>query len=183
MIKTMLCDIDGVCADFLSEWLRWYNIDFDDNLKPSDITKWGIEEFVKPTCGGKILDYLKNPCLYDNVKPIKDALWGVNYLRGIGIYVCFVTVSPREIAYRKLDWLNENGFEVDKDDYFETAKKSWINADLMLDDNYENVMGFPNLSVLLQQPHNLGAKNCLVAKDWKDFINLVDSYDKVECEL
>ena len=51
-------DVDEVVADLISEWLRRYNVKWNDTLKPEDIHGWAISDFVKPECGKAIYHLL-----------------------------------------------------------------------------------------------------------------------------
>src|SRR5690625_2202655 len=65
---TILCDVDGVVADLLTEWVRRYNAKYDDDLSPEDITEWEMHRNVKPECGTDIHNFLRMPNLYSMVE-------------------------------------------------------------------------------------------------------------------
>ena len=170
--KIIFCDIDDVVADLLSEWLRWYNLDYDGCLTPKDIHEWDLSKRVKQSCGIKIYDYLNNPAIYDNVKPIQYSLYGVNQLRQFGYRVIFATATPRTTPYRKFDWLEEHGFKPEMKDYIEIRDKSLLNGDILLDDKVENVSNFKGKGVLFNQPHNEYYLFPITrVNGWKDFIH------------
>ena len=75
------CDVDGVVANLTKPWLARYNKDWNDNLKIKDIEGWGIQDYVKPECGLKIFNYIKDPSLYDEVLPFSGALNFINTLK------------------------------------------------------------------------------------------------------
>lgn len=150
-------DVDGVVADLDKAWLERYNRDYQDNVQPSDLKRWAIHEFVKAECGKKIYDYLDDRSLYDDVLPVPGALEGVNELRTRGHRVIFVTSSPSKSGGRKREWLVEHGFLQHRHielDYFECSDKTLIKADMLIDDGFHNVAGFPRFAVLFNRPWN-----------------------------
>ena len=58
---TVAVDVDDVCADLLTEWLYRYNLEYEDNLTVADVDRWDLSEQVKPECGKKIYNYLRDP--------------------------------------------------------------------------------------------------------------------------
>jgi len=150
--KIIAVDVDDVCADLVTEWLRLYNLDFKDNLKREDITNWHIHEFVKPECGEKIYEYVETKSIYDNVAQIKDSLKGVTILKTIG-RVIFVTASTNGASGRKYLWLKDNGYIDSPKDYIECLDKSLIKYDILIDDKYDNIKNSSN-NILFDAPWN-----------------------------
>lgn len=154
-ILTIACDIDGVLANLLLPWLARYNKDYNDNLNPDDISDWYTDKFVKPECGKKIYDYLKDPSLYDECLPYEGSLYMISKLKNIaGCRIVYGTSSPAESYGKKFFWLKEYGFIFDQKDYFETSDKSLIRADVLIDDYWENLLNFTGYGILLERPWN-----------------------------
>lgn len=152
---SVICDIDGVLANIIIPWLKRYNLDYEDNLVPDNITDWNTHLFVKESCGDKIYDYIKDPSLYDEVLPIENALTAVNLLRDQGQRILFVTAFEPGFSYAKYDWLIKYGFLTDKNDYFECNDKKMIKAGCLIDDNIQNVSTFSELGILYSAPWNI----------------------------
>jgi 5'-nucleotidase len=168
-------DVDGVCADLLKTWLNCYNHDYDDNLVPQDILSWDLGQYVKPVCGLKIYDYLKDGRIYDYVDPIRNALAGVSILREKGWRVVFPTTTPIETPFRKFYWLEEHGFKPEKRDYLEIDDKSLLSAgndNLLFDDGTHNVLAFTGFGILFSQPNNLKDNYPFRVRDWDEIMNL-----------
>jgi 5'-nucleotidase len=150
-------DVDEVCADLMSEWLKRYNKSWNDSLKPEDITAWDIEQFVKPECGKKIYGILSQPGFYESVKPFPWALGAVKALRTMG-RVIFVTSCARKTMDDKFDWLVRNGFLSEKreslNDFVACRDKWLIGADYLLDDAVHNVEEFRGTAFLVGHHHN-----------------------------
>jgi 5'-nucleotidase len=165
---TIACDVDGVVADLHSEWVRRYNLLYYDNLTSDDVKSWEIDKYVKPQCGLKVYDILKQPDLYEAVSPIPGALEGINALREDGWRVVFVTSTNLHQNGAKLRWLERHGFlalkyGVSSQDYVETVDKSLIVADVMIDDYQENLRSFNGRRILFTQSHNLAETGFLRA--------------------
>jgi 5'-nucleotidase len=166
-------DVDGVCADLLTNWLRWYNRDYNDDLTVDEITAWDTALFVKPECGTKIYAYLDDPALYDDTLPYYGALETIKVLKTLGHRVIYPTTTPMASSGRKFNWLKQYGFITDKKDYVETSDKSLIRADVLLDDYYKNLDGFVGKKILWSQPWNYDKKedkNYLYAVTWADVV-------------
>lgn len=147
-------DIDGVLARLGEVWIQRYNKDYNDNVSWDDITEWATHKFVKPKCGTKIYDYLKDSKLYDEVQPYEDAYEVVTKLREDGNRVIFPTTTPIESAGAKYYWLQRNNLMPNDRDYIEVKDKTLVRADFLLDDNYNNYKTFPGIGVLRLQPWN-----------------------------
>lgn len=150
-------DIDSTLADLTSVWLDRYNEDYQDRLSYLDLTKWAIHEFVKPECGTKIYNYLKDRSLYDEIEPYNFALETIELIRSLGHRVIFVTSTPPEGGGCKLLWLRRNGFLPEGNtasDYYECHDKSLIRADLLIDDGPHNIEAFPGKAILMERPWN-----------------------------
>lgn len=167
-------DVDQVVADLHTEWFRLYNIDYNDTLTNDDIIEDQIDQFVKAECGIKIRDYLAMHTLYDNIKPINGALEGVQYLRNLGHRIVYASSCVVGTGDDKLNWLVKHGFTKINPEYktcnewVVASDKSWINADIMIDDRPKNIKAFKGVGVVFDAPYN---KNCVAdarMKSWKD---------------
>ena len=146
-------DVDDVLASLVPVWLEAYNKDYNDNLTFDQITAWDITQFVKPECGKKIYDYLE-ASLYDKVQPLTNSFCAVQKAREIGRVIFVTSCIPSHMG-RKFCWLNDHGFDVGRDDYFECSDKSLIFADALIDDNPENLEVFRGqYKVLVDKPWN-----------------------------
>lgn len=164
-------DNDGVMFDLITPWLCGYNIDWKDNLTPSQILEWDIHKFVKPECGMKIYDYLEDPKIYDKVLPVRGALEGIRALREMGYKILFVTHSTKGHAGRKYVLLKDFGMILDDSEYMEAEDKSHAPCDYLLDDYTYNVSSFKSgTGVLFTAPYNKMSIHAPRVNDWSDAI-------------
>jgi 5'(3')-deoxyribonucleotidase len=170
--KTIAVDIDGTIADLEQNWLAWYNRDYNDNIK--FFTEWDTHKLVKPECGLKMYDYLKDPRLYDDVKPIAGAIAVIKKLKGTGYRIVYPTCSPIESFGRKYQWLLDYGFITTIKDYIELNDKSLIRADILVDDRPKNLDDFTGKKILFAQRWNESEKDnpaYLHANNWNEVLD------------
>lgn len=176
----ILLDVDGVVADLNNPWLARYNKDYNDDLTLEDITAWNIAQYTKPECGLKMYDYLEDPTLYDDVKPIEGAIEGVRALRDMGHEVAFVTsCSGPEMCKAKTAWIiDHDGLtpaDEDPMDYIYLVKrKHRIEGDLLLDDYERNLENFKGWQVLFDQPWNRHVSDIKRVTGWSQFLTAID---------
>jgi 5'(3')-deoxyribonucleotidase len=170
-MKTLACDVDDCIFELVPAWLKAYNRDFEDKLELEYITDWNIQRFVDKRCGKKIYNYIKSPDIYNEIKPVKDSLWGVNALKEIGYRVIYVTVNNYGNA--KYDLLLKYGYMKSGKDFVMAEDKSLIKAEALLDDNYDNIIQFPNRGYLLNKPWNENFKYDNRVRGWKDFVKKI----------
>ena len=146
-------DVDGVLADLHPEWLRRYNVEFDDGLVPEDITHWDFHDIVKPECGKRIYEYLTMPDLYDKVLPVPGAMNGVQTLRRAGHRPVFVTSCVKGMTDAKWDWLEHWNLLDSASDLVVAHDKSLINLPVLIDDALHNV-NWARGDILFDAPWN-----------------------------
>lgn len=157
MRRTIAVDVDEVCANLLSEWLRRYNEDYVDSLLPEDVTDWDLSRFVKVP-SERLYAYLQHPTLYAHVHPIEGARGAVCEMRSMGNRVVFVTACQPNTSHQKYDWLHRWGFfkgdDSPEQNFAPVVDKSLIRADYLFDDAPKNVLTFPGHAVLVERAHN-----------------------------
>jgi len=175
----ILCDVDGVVADLLSEWVRRYNAKYDDDLSPEDITEWDMHRNVKPECGTDIHNFLRMPNLYSMVEPIPGALEGIQELRRRGHRVVFVTAAVVGSMDQKARWLKRHGFLTDLNDLIVAQDKSLVQGQVLIDDGAHNIETFPGYALLYKAPHNEQFVWPFRADDWAEVIDQIDEIEHV----
>lgn len=166
--RTILCDVDEVCAALLPEWVRRYNIRWGDDLDCSSVTAWDVCRFVDEECGERVYDILNDPDLYYSVAPVPGALEGVITLRELGYRVVFVSACPPGTMDDKEDWLVRHGFLIDENDYVPARDKGLIRGDLLIDDGPHN-----SPTILFDQPHNRHVLHPYRARSWEEVVEFV----------
>jgi 5'(3')-deoxyribonucleotidase len=169
---TISVDVDDTCADLMSEWLKRYNRDYFDDLSENKILSWDMTQYVKPICGKNIYQYIEDPKIYDEIKPISFSQWGVGELKKIG-RVVFVTSSTLGHAGIKFMWLKKHGFIDKKEDYIECLDKSLISCHYLIDDKYENCKNAYGKGVLYNRTWNCKYDYNPRCNNWKEVVEYI----------
>jgi 5'(3')-deoxyribonucleotidase len=167
------CDIDDVVLNLMNSWLKIYNKEFNDNLKPENITDWDISSFVKPEAKQRIYEYIENKDVFNNAIPIEGALDGISKLKEWGFRIVYVTANnPFNV---KQDWLKRNRFLTENIDFVQAYDKSLIHANYLLDDKFQNCQDFKyGQSWLFSQPWNHKYYFGNRINKWSEFINMIE---------
>ena len=169
----ILCDVDGVVANMLPEWLNLYNFDYSDNICVEDITEWGLHKLVK--CGTKIYEYLWLTNLYDHVRPFAGAVEGIRAIRSMGHRVIFLTSG---LQPAKIEWLNRQSL-LDSvlwrsdPDWIIASDKSLFEGDIMIDDYLKNLDGFKGFPIVFDAPYNRTNDQYLRVKTWFEIVKFI----------
>jgi 5'-nucleotidase len=158
------CDVDGVCADILTPWLKWYNSTYKPITSPflceKDIKEWDMAKAVPPAIGNRIYDYLEIPKIYDNILPMLGSREAIDRLRSQGHRVIFATSTNVFQGGEKLRWLEKHGYLAlyrgFSSDYIECTDKSLLRANLLIDDYPKNLETFIGHKILYAQSYNQG---------------------------
>lgn len=175
-MRTLLIDMDSVICDLMSEWHRRYNKDYNDNLTVDRLQCWNSEKYVKPECGMKIYDYLKEPGLFSNLKPISHAIEVLKRLHN-DYEILIVTSSVSSAFAEKELWVEKYLPFIGKHNIIFTHRKSMVVGDLLFDDAPHNLMEFAatgRLAVAMKYPYN---RDVSVPKvnNWLEFEEFVQT--------
>ncbi|UFT98297.1 5'(3')-deoxyribonucleotidase [Radiobacillus kanasensis] len=177
-MRTLLIDMDSVICDLMTEWHKRYNEDYKDNLHVGKLTSWKSEQFVKPECGKKIYDYLKEPGLFLRLKPLPNAIEVIDRLHK-QFDILIVTSSVSTAFQEKEQWIEEYLPFIGKHNIIFSHRKNMVVGDLLFDDAPHNLEGFLSkgrLAVAMDYPYN---QNISVPRvqNWLDFEQFVLSLD------
>jgi 5'(3')-deoxyribonucleotidase len=173
-------DVDDVVADTMPAWLRLYNFDYNDHLKPTQIKEFGkMERYVKPECGKAIYRYLeRGRFLYDGVQVMPGAVKAVDDMLNAGHRIVFATnVQAQRMYDAKLAWLDMHGFWPDVlcgdlgQDYVAIKDKSLLAADVWIDDRAETVRAVRLMgkrAILFDRPWNRAENYAPRLLAWQD---------------
>lgn len=167
-------DVDGVVADLNTEWLRRINAAQLTTYSVEDITEWDMKCVSRD--GYDVYQHLRDPDLYDHVRPYRGALEAIEVLRDVGHRVVFVTSCSVGKYDAKERWLVRHGFLPDhyvQPDFYPANDKSLIRADVLIDDAPHNLETFPGERILIDQPHNRGDFRFPRARNLVDAVRLV----------
>ena len=168
----LLFDLDGVCCNLMKKWLAVYNRDYNDHLRPEDITSWDWESFVKPECGKRIYHYLNRPGFFADLEPIEGCVESLGRLAAICELVV-VTASPRQAAGDKIAWVRRHLPMVPKGNIVITHRKDLVRGDFMFDDAPKNLRNHPAVRILMDYPYNRHFHDCYRVHSWAEAEQLI----------
>lgn len=187
MPLTIMIDIDGVLNNLDEAILEIYNADSGDNLKPSDITAYHIEEFVKPEYRDDFSKYFLDKRVWRQIKVVDYCQESIRKLWDEGYNIIFVTKTECENLVKKRNWLDRTfpfiGAENISQRLYSAPVKQYIRADVAVDDGLFNLTGDRTyFSICLDKPYNKtddkAIPNFARAYDWCDVYNFVKIIDK-----
>lgn len=176
MAKTILCDLDSILADILTPWLRSYNRDYSDTLTVDRIPSWDFHNIVKPECGTKIYDYLREPGFFENLKPLPGAIEAVQALRSAGHDFLVLTAGAdvEDAATQKVRWCKRY-LDLSPKQVIVTPRKELVRGDVLIDDSpeqikkYRGAWGQAPLILTISYPYNECVRgDCWRFKGWDD---------------
>ncbi|WP_066367549.1 5' nucleotidase, NT5C type [Neobacillus fumarioli] len=174
-MRTLLIDMDSVICDLMSEWHRRYNRDYDDDLTVDRLQCWESERYVKPECGLRIYDYLKEPGLFLGLKPLPFALEVLERLHNK--HHIFIVTSSVSTAYAEKEcWVEQHLPFIGRKNLIFAHRKDMIVGDLLFDDAPHNLLGFSatgRTAVAMDYPYNRDV-NVPRVKSWLEFEKFVN---------
>lgn len=161
--KVLLLDLDDTINTLVPTWINLYNQDYNDNLQLEDIKTWDIQKYVKPTCGMKIYDYVKNPKLFENLDIQPNAQRVIEWLHEY-FEIFVVTAFKPEVVIAKTKWILEKLPFINPEHICFVNKKGLLKADYIIDDAPHNLKDFKNtnplgLPIIFNMPWNRTLKN------------------------
>lgn len=184
---SIVVDMDDVLADFNSELLSRYNKKYNDNLEYWE--EWDMSKCVKPECGNKIFDIMKEPKLFRNLSLIKGALEGFNELLKISKVIIVSSAEPYSME-DKYYWVQEHfpNFDVKTRLFFGGGKGEFCPGyDIIIDDAPKNILAFNKAGKLpiifdkyglAKYNHHLDNNRFVRTTNWNDLIILIKWINK-----
>lgn len=166
--KRLAVDQDNVIADLLFEWVRRYNNDYNDSLKPEQINCWNWHGLCKPECGSNIYTYMDDPTLFLNLPVMEGSQETLKELSNI--YDIYIVTAPFNLnnVVPKYEWLNKHFPFLDEDKFVFTRDKSVIGAEYLIDDKPKNLETFQGNKILFTAPHNLNEDRFYRVNNWEE---------------
>ena len=163
-------DLDDTLSEFCDSWIGLYNEIYDDNVKPSEVMGWDIENYCKKCTKQELYDLLGIKNFFYEVKPIPYAKTVIDKLKKYGHEVFIVTAYYPSSVIDKVRWLSEY-VGISHEDIIFCNKKHLIYADYLIDDGAHNHANFCGKSVVYDRPHNQHMREFeydIRVRDWKE---------------
>lgn len=165
-MKRIAIDMDEVIADTLTTHVEWYNRDYQDQLKVSDLE--GIT-LLRARPGGKaaIESYYEREDFFRNIKVMEHSQ---EVLRELSEhYEIYITTAAMEVpaSFRaKYEWLLEHFSFLNEMNFVFCGDKSIIRADYMVDDNVKQLRAFKGQGILFTAPRNVNETGYVRVNNW-----------------
>lgn len=196
---TILCDLDGICADLLTPWLEIYNREIlrpasdRSPLKVEDIVDWDIGNFVPAEHKQALYDIISRPGLYESLKPLPGAIDGLEALRKAGHEVIIVTAGAKghNTAAEKLSWCRTH-LGLKRQSVIIAHRKEMVKGDLFIDDSPEKIDAYraawPDTPILtIAYPYNARCDFNFRVHSWQDtksaWLGIVRTVDALSIAL
>jgi len=179
MKKTILVDLDGICADLFTPWLEQYNNLFRSGKTPvkiEDITDLDILK-TKNVNGHiyKVIDGKTTPNFFRTLKPLDGAISAIKAIKKAGhnVVICSAPSRDPNSYSDKVYWVKEHlGIKSNKNIII-TGAKHMVMGDYLIDDSPKNIAGWletnPNgVAAQILWPWNVDSKEQIKADGWQD---------------
>lgn len=172
-------DIDNTLNTLCKAVLSVYNEDSGDNLRPSDIRTYYIDNFVKPQYKDNFKYYFVDKRTWKRIKLVDNCQKYVAKMFNDGHTVIFLTSTEPENLKKKANWLQRNFPYIDiRKSLFSCPKKQYMSGiDLLIDDCGGNLIGAKYKGIILDYPWNqdfvTDDEQFFRARNWEEIYKIV----------
>ena len=181
---TILFDVDGVLADFLTPTLEFVNKLLRSNYKHDDIKQWDMFESLKSEgidIEKECFNYYSQDGYALKLDPYDNCIEPVKHINNIS-HLYFVTVpivTSRTWCYDRVSWLKTH-FGINDEQVLFTHNKSLVRGDLFIDDRIKYVKTWSLINkfkpaILWKQPYNKTENHDLIINDWDLVVDKIES--------
>ena len=165
-------DVDDVVLNLMPNWLKYYNEEFNDNVKKEDIIEWNMTPFIKPEAKDRIFEYIEEENIFRTAEPVEDAVESIlEIMSWNNCRIIYITAGdPNRV---KFNWLTDRGILTDKDNFVACYDKSLVRGISLLDDKYSSVNTFLGKGYLFDQPWNRSFKFSNRIHSWKQYMERI----------
>lgn len=180
---TILIDVDNVLEDLHTPWVNALNKKYGTNVKPEEITSWGIEEYFPSLSRTQVFSPLHDKAFWKKLDPMYGAKNILERLKIDGHKLYVATSSHPDTVKYKCDFIHHNfGTVFSQNDIIIIHDKQLLNADVLIDDAPHNLVNANYTGILFSSPHNAGynakENNLYRADNWDDVYAIINNISK-----
>ena len=168
-MRRICVDMDEVMADTLSEHLRRYNQQFEEDVTVDDLAGKGLWEITPLDRQQQLRAFLDAEDFFEDL-PLIDGAQEV--LRDLStrfeIFIATQAMTVPNSLGPKYRWLQRHFTFIPPTHYVFCGNKSILRADYLIDDLPRNLQRFEGQGLLYTAPHNLAATGFTRVKDWHE---------------
>jgi 5'(3')-deoxyribonucleotidase len=174
-MKVIGVDLDSTLNNLDEVWIERYNKDYNDNLTVDDMISWDVTQYVKPECGVKMYDYLKEPGFFRSLGIKKHAKEVMKFLyQYYEVYI--VTSAHPNVVADKFAWVQEHLPFIDAHHFVPLHHKHRFKMDYLIDDGPHNFDQFDGIGILMDMPYNQHLRNKYIrCYNWIDVYEYFNS--------
>ena len=179
--KRLACDIDECLGEFVSNFLKEWNIKHGTSLKPKDATEYDMVKLLGVPTEDIHKEIIQQQVdhKYLNMKPIRGAREYMNMLHNDDYQIYLVT--SREVALDTITWLDKN--KIPYQDLFLTRDKTSIlktlDVDVFVDDCIDNLVDAQQNGIqciLFDRPWNKDHIGIPRVDNWRECYRMIRKY-------
>ena len=168
MRKRITIDMDETICDTLTRHIDWYNAEFKQNLKTSDLLGTKIYSRVPADHLARVRSYPDNPEFFVDLKPLDDAIEVIKELsQRFDIYIATAAMEHPTSFAAKYDWLVKYLPFLYPMNFVFCGDKGIVNADYLIDDSSRHFKYFSGQGVLFTAPHNVNEVVDVRVDNWQ----------------
>ena len=147
-------DCDNVLNNLTDKALELYNLRSGNNIKLEDITTYSFYDCLSMKDADEIISLFKKKELWDSLSPLPGAQDSLSKLVKAGhtIYIATAT-NPCNFEW-KVNWLAKYYSFIPESNIIRIVNKSLLRADILIEDNLDNIKNSFCNSICLDYPWN-----------------------------
>lgn len=179
--KSIAVDMDGVIADTVVQFIRWYQRDSGVLLSKTDF-EWRKEAEVLPN--GLLHKYVRTKGFFRDVPVMENAQEALETL--MKDYDVYIVSAAMEFPYslpEKKEWLEEHFPYIKWTNIVFCGDKSIIGTDYMIDDHLKNLDFFKGKTLMFTAGHNRHVDTHMRMNSWNELLDFFAEELKLNQEL
>ena len=176
---TILVDLDDTIEQLLAALVKRANERFCRNATVDDVTDWSIVCAFPGIAKREILDFMREPDFWEEVKPVPGAAEALKHFMDEGHQVYIVTATEAEHVHGKMERVLFRYFPfLSWDQVIITGRKQMIRGDVLIDDGIHNLEGGEYRKILFTAPYNreydAEANGVIRVSSWDEIVRIID---------
>lgn len=171
----ILVDMDDTMEDLLRCWVAYLNSKHNLTVDISDIVNWELPPYFPSLTPEQVYEVLVEENLWKTVTPIEGSVTCLQKLMKEGFTVRICTASSPTSYALKMRYVMKKYFPFinTRTQCICIHDKQMIKADILLDDNPNNLMGGSYKGVLFNRRTNESADYPIRVNSWDEFYEYV----------
>jgi len=168
-LKRIAIDMDEVMADAVTEHLRRYNRDFDEQVTVADLEGKNVWDFVQMDRHAALEAYLRSEDFFAVLGVMPDSQRVLRRLQQQ--YEVFIATAAMEVPTSftaKYKWLAQHFPFIPASHIVFCGDKSVIRADFLIDDNPRQLQRFCGEGILYGTYHNIHVTGFRRVNNWRE---------------